>query len=139
PTVINLYGTSGTFGPDVVQLIGPGAPQTSFHGSLIIDPSNQTITFVKTSNFTNAVNSFNPQTGVLAAGTYSVTFRSASNGFKDLLGAPLDGTATGNPAGANYTTTFVVATTPTQIVGIPAFARGPNTAANINLPNNLAF
>ena len=139
PKQINLYDSQGTFGPDDVLLTGPGAPQTSIHGSLIIDPSNQTITFVKTSTFTNSINSFNPQTGVLAAGTYTVTFRSATNGFADLLGAPLDGTASGNPAGSNFTTTFVVASTPAEVVGIPGFARGPNSAATINLPNNLAF
>ena len=137
PAQINLYDTSGTFGPDDVLLTGPSSPQTSIHGSLIIDPNNKTITFVKTSTFTTAVNSFNPQTGVLTAGTYTVTFRSASNGFKDLLGAPLDGTASGNPAGSNYTTTFVVAATPTQVVGIPGFARGPNSAQTINLPNTV--
>jgi hypothetical protein len=139
PNVVNLYDTSGAFGPDDVILTGPASSQTSFHGSLIIDPTDTTITFVKTSTFTNNANNFNPQTGVLAAGTYTVTFRSAANGFKDLLGAPLDGTASGNPAGSNYTTTFVVATTPTQVVGIPGFARGPDSAHAINLPNTAAF
>ena len=115
-------------------LTGPGAPQISIHGSLIIDPSDQTITFVKTSNFTGA--SFNPSTGVLAAGTYTVTFRSATNGFVDSLGDPLDGANNGNPAGSNYVATFVVGATPAVTVGIPAFARGPDSADAINLPNS---
>ena len=139
PAQINLYDSQGTYGPDDVLLTGPSSPQTSIHGSLIIDASNQTITFVKTSTFTTNVNSFNPQTGVLAAGTYTVTFRSATNGFVDSLGGPLDGTSSGNPAGSNFTTTFVVAPAASVAVGIPGFARGPNTGATINLPNNLAF
>ena len=115
-------------------LTGPGAPQISIHGSLIIDPSDQTITFVKTSNFTSVT--FNPGTGVLAAGTYTVTFRSATNGFADSLGDPLDGLNNGNPAGSNYVATFVVAAPPGGRVGIPAFARGPDSVDPINLPNS---
>ena len=69
----------------------------------------------------------------LNPGTYTVTFRSAVNGFADLLGAPLDGANTGNPAGSNYVGTFVVGATPT-VVGIPSFARGPNSGQTIELP-----
>ncbi len=56
----------------------------------------------------------------------------------DILNAPLDGANNGNPAGSNYVATFVVATPPgaTAIVGIPAFARGPDSADAINLPNS---
>ncbi len=114
-------------------LTGPNAPQISFHGSLIISANDQTITFVKTSNFTGA--GFNPGTGVLSAGTYTVTFRSAASGFVDSLNGPLDGLNNGNPAGSNYVTTFVV-TTPPVVVAIPAFARGPDSVDTINLPNS---
>ena len=72
---------------------------------------------------------------MLAAGTYTVTFRSASNGFVDSLGDPLDGANNGNPAGSNYIATFVV-TAPPVVVGIPAFARGPDSVDAINLPNS---
>ncbi len=133
PSLINLYDESGTFGPDDVLLTGPSAPQISFHGSLLISANDQTITFVKTSNFLGS--SFNPATGVLAAGTYTVTFRSASNGFSDALADPLDGAGTGNPAGNNYTATFVVAAPPV-VVGVPSFARGPDSVDAINLPNS---
>ena len=135
PSVINLYDASGSFGADDVLLTSASSPQVSFHGSLFISPNDQTITFVKTSNFTGA--GFDPSTGVLSAGTYTVTFRSASNGFKDSLGAPLDGANSGNPIGSNYVATFVVAAAPPVVVGIPAFARGPNNAAQVQLPNNL--
>jgi hypothetical protein len=132
PSQVNLYDAGGAWGSTDVQLTGPGAPQISFRGSLLIDPSDQTITFVKTSSFTGL--NFNPQTGVLAAGTYTVTLRSASNAFKDLLGAPLDGANNGSAAGSNYVATFVVGSTP-AVVGIPSFARGPDSTTAINLPN----
>ena len=133
PSLINLYDANGADGPDDVLLTSSSSPQISFHGSLIIDPSDQTITFVKTSDFDGP--NFNPQTGVLAPGIYTVTLRSASNGFVDLLGKPLDGANNGNPAGSNYVAIFVVAATPV-VVGIPAFARGPDSADIIDLPNN---
>ncbi len=129
---INLYDSTGGGGIDDVVLTGPNAPQVSIHGSLIISANDQTITFVKTSNFTSA--NFNPGTGLLSAGTYTVTFRSATNGFVDSLNGPLDGANNGNPAGSNYTATFVV-TTPPVVVAIPDFARGPDSVDTINLPN----
>ncbi len=133
PTTLNLYDASGGGGVDDVLLTGPGALQVSLHGSLIISSNDQTITFVKTSNFTGV--DFNPGTGVLAAGTYTVTFRSTLSGFVDSLGDPLEGANNGNPAGSNYVATFVVAAPP-AVVGIPAFARGPDSADPINLPNS---
>ncbi len=131
--MLSLYDASSGGGIDDVLLTGPGATQTSFHGALIVSANDQTITFVKTSNFTGV--GFNPSTGVLAAGTYTVTFRSAATGFVDSLGDPLDGVNSGNPAGSNYVATFVVAAPPVS-VGIPAFARGPDGADPINLPNS---
>ena len=138
PSLINLYDANGVDGADDVLLTSANSPQISFHGSLIIDPSDQTITFVKTSDFTGST--FDPSTGVLPAGTYTVTFRSASNGFVDLLGAPLDGANNGNPAGSNYVATFVVTAPPVAraTIGIPAFARGPDSVDTINLPNDVA-
>ncbi len=88
---------------------------------------------MKTSNFTGA--GFNPGTGVLSAGTYTVTFRSAASGFVDSLNGPLDGANNGNPAGSNYTATFVV-TTPPVVVAIPPFARGPDSVDTIDMPNS---
>ncbi len=133
PTLLDLYDASIGGGIDDVLLTGPNAPQISFHGSLIISPNDQTITFVKTSNFTGP--NFNPSTGVLAAGTYTVTFRSGSTGFVDSFNGPLDGADNGNPAGSNYVATFVVSAPPV-VVGIPAFARGPDSVDAINLPNS---
>ncbi len=128
PGSVNLYDTAGAIGAADVTLTSFGGPQISYRGSLIIDPTDSTITFVKTSNFTGV--NFNPSTGVLSAGTYTVTFRSASNGFTDLSGNLLD-------SGSNYVATFVV-TAPPVVVGIPSFARGP-TGSDFNVPNTAIF
>ena len=85
-------------------------------------PPDTSFTFVATS-------------GVLAAGTYTVTLVSGASGIKDTSGVELDGTDSGIP-GNNYVTTFTVASTPSVVLSIPDFARGPNSAANILLPNN---
>ncbi len=127
PTNINLYDTAGALGPDDVTLTAAGGPSTSYHGSLIIDPLDNTITFVKTDVATGST--FNPSTGVLAAGTYTATFRSASNGFTDMSGGCLNGTS-----GDNYVTTFVV-TTPPVAIGLPDFAAGPGNT--VNEPNTI--
>ena len=74
---------------------------------------------------------------MLAAGTYTVTFRSASNGFVDSLGDPLDGASNGNPAGSNYVATFVVAAPP--VVGRhPRLRPWAGQRDPINLPNSAA-
>ena len=131
PTQINLYDAGGLYGPDDVLLTAANSPQVSFHGSLILSGGNTTITFVKTSLLTSP--NFNPTTGVLTAtsypATYTVTLRGASNGFKDLLGAPLEGVN----SGGNYVATFVV-TAPPVVVGLPSFARGPDSVDAVNVP-----
>ncbi len=120
PTTLSLYSA-----PDDVLLVnGTGH---SVRGSLVLNtaagaPPDTSFTFVATS-------------GVLAAGTYTVTLVSGSSGIKDPSGVELDGTDTGNP-GNNYVTTFTVAATPSVVLSIPDFARGPNSTANILLPNN---
>ena len=109
-SLINLYSTAtGGQGPADVTLVG--ASNGPVTGSLIVTPGNQTITFVETG-------------GVLAPDTYTVTFRSAANGFVDLSGNLLDGNADGTP-GDNYTTTFTVAPSSARVLALPDFARGP--------------
>ena len=102
---------------------------------MILSSDDMTVTFVKTSLLTSP--NFNPTTGVLTAtsypATYTVTFRSTSNGFKDSLGEPLDGLNNGSMAGSNYVATFVVSAPPV-VVGIPSFARGPDSNDAINVP-----
>ena len=136
PSLLNLYDSTssiptGQYGPADVTLVGPGF--TVIRGSLVIDPTDTTITFIKTSTFTSPT--FNPATGVLAPGNYSVTFRSASNGFVDLAGDLLDGNNDGLP-GDSFSAGFSVGATPV-VVGVPAFARRPNGSQTIELPNNV--
>ncbi len=120
PTTLSLY-----YAPDDVLLVnGSGGV---IRGSLALNtasgaPPDTSFTFVATS-------------GVLAAGTYTVTLVSGSSGITDTSGIPLDGTDSGVP-GNNYVTTFTVASTPSVVLSIPDFARGPNSTANILLPNN---
>ncbi|HYV36642.1 MAG TPA: NHL repeat-containing protein, partial [Gemmataceae bacterium] len=102
---------------------------TPIKGTLLIDPSNTSMTFVKSGTGT---------AGVLSAGSYSLTFRSASDGFKDTSGSTLgflDGNNDGVP-GDNYLTTLTVVSTPGVILNIPDFARGPDSSRNVRIPNN---
>ena len=130
PSLISLYNYGASGGPDDVLLDSASGPQLSYRGSLVIDPSDRTITFVKTSTFTSV--NFSPSTGVLAAGTYTVTLRTASNGFQDQAGHFLDGLDEGD-TGFNYVATFVVTGTP-AVVGVPAFARGPSNVVESPMP-----
>ena len=119
PATLVLY--SGI--PDVILANGAGQ---DVHGSLVVNtapgsPADTSFIFVATS-------------GVLPAGTYTVTLISGSSGIKDPSGAELDGTDSGVP-GNNYVTTFTVTSTPSVILSIPDIARGPDSAANIVLPN----
>ncbi len=120
PTTLSLY-----YAPDDVLLVKGSA--AFIHGSLALNtasgsPPDTSFTFVATS-------------GVLTAGTYTVTLVSGVSGIKDTSGVELDGTASGIP-GNSYVTTFTVASTPSVVLSIPDFARGPNSSANILLPNN---
>jgi hypothetical protein len=131
PTSVLMY-TSGT-APDDITLATTGS-QIAVRGSMLVNPTDTSITFVKTDSIT-AAGTFNPANGLLAAGTYTVTLRtltSSGNGFQDALGNALDGKDTGQ-GGANYQLTFSVAA-PSVVVGIPDFARGPANADAVFLP-----
>jgi subtilisin family serine protease len=125
---LHLYdAASAGYGPPDVTLVGPSG---TVRGSLLIDPSNTSFTFVKTGGPVGG-----GTTGLLAAGTYTVTFVSGATAFRDATGALLDGNNSGSN-GTNYVTTFT-ATAPTGVtVTIPDFARGPDSTDFINVPNN---
>jgi hypothetical protein len=126
---IPLYdAASASYGPPDVTLVGSGGIGT-VRGSLIIDPSNTSFTFVKTDLTVGGGTS-----GLLAPGTYTVTFLSGPTGFKDSSGVALDGN--GDGTSHNYVTTFTVAAPTGVVVSIPDFARGPDGNDVINLPNN---
>ncbi len=126
PSILSIYDGLGVSGPADVTVDGPSG---AVRGSLLLNSADTQITFVKTDLVSSA-----PLAGVLAAGTYTVTLRSAVNGFQDSAGGLLDGNDSGTP-GVNYVATFVVASTSSPVLSIPDFARGPDSAANVELPN----
>ena len=128
PSTVNLY-TTGSLPDDV--LLTPNT-QISIRGSVVFTPPTNVggsptgFTFVKTAT-ASALGGFNPASGLLAAGIYTVTLRSykaGGSGFEDLLGDPLNGSGSGDLA-SNFVATFSVSAPPTA-VGIPDFARGPS-------------
>jgi len=114
PADLNLYDSgAGLLGAADATLTGPGG---AVRGSLVVDPGLTRVTFVATG-------------GVLAAGSHTVTLRSAANGFKDASAGLLDGDANG-AAGGDYATSFTVSST-ARVVSVPDFARGAGQPANV--------
>ena len=130
--VLNLYDNSScTLGPVDVTLVR-ASNGASIRGSLVVDAvagrsgsdGATRITFIETGQ-SGVLGSAAPSTlfGVLPDGTYTVTLRSATNGFKDTNGNLLDGNGDGTP-GDNFVTTFVVSNPANSvIVSLPDFAR----------------
>ncbi len=140
PNDLTLYGANKTTVQDVTLVgthVGP------IHGSLVIDPSNMSVTFKATASYLLELNGLAQSatvSAVLPDDTYKVTLVSGSgaNGFVDALGAHLDG---GNNGGhANFTTSFTTQyqASATPVLGIPDFARGPDGNAPIKVPNDSA-
>jgi hypothetical protein len=113
---INLYDTqTGGLGQADVTLVG--AATGAVRGTLVLDPDGMAVTFIRTG-------------GELLPDTYTVTLRSASNGFRATTGTLLDGNADGTP-GDNYTATFAVAPSTAVSVRVPDFMRGPGQLVQI--------
>jgi hypothetical protein len=129
PADVALFGSSAKTVPDVTLV---GKASGPIGGTLLIDPSNMSVTFKATNS---SLASFFG-TPVLADDTYTVTLvsGSGSSGFLDALGAGLDGADNGGHA--DYTTTFTVTNAGKSILSIPDFARGPDGANAIKLPND---
>ncbi len=116
---INLYTTSGgAMGSADVTV--QGASTGAVKGSVVF--SGTTMTFVASG-------------GTLAADTYTVTLRSAADGFTDAAdGELLDGERNTNfpsgngTAGGNFVTTFTVGAGTSVSVGFADIARGPGQA-----------
>ena len=141
PSTVNLFTTTGL--PNDV-LLATTNTQVSLRGSLVFNPPTNVggsptgFTFVKTASVT-ATGTFNPSSGLLAAGKYTLTLRSynaGSSGFQDAIGGALDGTNSGTN-GTNFQITFSVSAPPVA-VGIPGFARGPSNTDAIFLPSTLS-
>jgi hypothetical protein len=134
-SAINLYSAPSDPMPDDVILSRANA-QVSVRGSIVVT-SPTSFTFVK-SDTVGVLGTFNPASGLLTPGKYTVTLRAftpGSNGFEDALGDSLDGTNTAQ-SGVDYTITFSVAAPPVA-VGIPDFARGPSNTDVIFLPSTI--
>ncbi len=120
-TPLNLYDDqSGILGPADVTLIGDTTG--TVRGSLILSANHRQATFVATG-------------GPLAPDTYTVTLRSANNGFQDIAGNLLDGNSDGTP-GDDFTSTFVITSGPANevLVSVPDFTRG--FGQTVDLPTN---
>ncbi len=119
--VLNLYDTqSGGLGAADVVLQGAASGPVS--GSLVVDPSLRSITFIKSGD-------------PLAPDNYTVTLRSAVDGFIDATGQLLDGNDDGTE-GDDYVDTFAVpeAVPNSVTISIPDVVRGPGQ--DVNLPAN---
>jgi subtilisin family serine protease/subtilisin-like proprotein convertase family protein len=120
PATLNLYDTEGGgIGP--VDIIFAGATSGSIRGSAVVDPNLRRLTFVRS-------------VGLMVPDNYSVTLRSAADGFINPVVGQLDGDANG-VAGGNFTQTFSIPPYPFGVplanVSIPSFARGPGQAINV--------
>ena len=110
-----------------VTLIGPSGP---VEGSLVLDTTSNTITFVAT----NTVSMVNNSEPILPAGTYTAVVHAsaADNGFQALNsgGGFLDGLGTGIAGSGDFTAKFVVNVTTmnTAVLWVPATADGPGQA-----------
>ncbi len=125
PADLTLYGSNLKTVADVVLSGNNGVGPV--HGSLIIDPANQSFTFKATASYLQLLNSIHGgnDSVVLPDATYTVKLisGSGSNGLLDALGAGLDGA--NNAGHANYTTTFTThyQANATPVLALPDFAR----------------
>ena len=137
PADLALYGARPNAVDDVVMT---GARIGAIHGTLLIDQASQSITFKATANYLVLLNSLHSgnDSVVLPDGTYTVSLVSGSSniGFLDSLGSGLDGANNGGHA--NFLTTFTThyQANATPVLGIPDFARGPDSNTPIVVPNN---
>ncbi|NQV25187.1 MAG: VCBS repeat-containing protein [Rhodopirellula sp.] len=115
-SVLNLFAGQNTPNalPDAVLTDGSGSTVT---GSLVYDAATKSITFVKTG-------------GAFAAGNYTLTLSSRSDGFIDASGELLDGDSDGT-AGGDFQTSFTVDSTTDRTLSIKDFARGPRQAVEL--------
>ena len=113
---LNLYDAFAV-GAGAADLVVEGAVVGGVAGSIAV--TGPSVTFVATG-------------GTLAADTYSVTLRSAADGFKDDTGRLLDGNADGIPGG-DFAGTFEVAdpVLGSVTLSLPDVVRGPGQEVNI--------
>src|SRR5262249_50695380 len=126
---VHLYDASAAgFGPPDVTLVGQSTG--AVRGSLLLNATSTGFTLIKTSTASGGGTG-----GLLAPDTYTVTLVSGVTAFHGAAGGPLGGNGI---SPSNYTTTFTVAASTAVVVSLPDFARGPDSAHAINVPNNSA-
>ena len=117
---LNMYDVAGlNFGAADVTLVG--ASVGKIRGSVAITPNQRQLTFITT-------------TGRLPADNYTLTLRSAANGFHDQTGSGelFDGDGNGD-VGGDFVYHFTVAAEPAGAVAVvaPNFSRGPGQSVNL--------
>ncbi len=138
PADLTLYGANVSAVDDVVMTGNNGVGP--IHGSLIIDPTNQSLTFKATSSYLGLLNSQKNgnKSVVLPDAIYTVKLISGSNGngFLDARGAGLDGANAGGHA--NYTTTFTTSyqANATPVLGVPDFRAAPTATRRFKYPQS---
>jgi hypothetical protein len=126
-TSLNVAGGSVTLSG---KLSGP------VPGTFVVDATGTSATFKATSTYLQTF--FDEWT--LPNDTWTVTLKSgtgsSATGFFDASGAPLDGANNGGHA--DFVTTFDTSADGKAALGVPDFARGPDSASTIKVPNNSA-
>ena len=114
PARLNLYATQ-TGGQGAADVVLVGATTGAVTGSLVLDDDRTGFTFVKTGS-------------ALATDVYTLTLRSAADGFVDTAGRWLDGNNDGLDGG-NFTSKYSVNASG-ALLSIIDIARGPGQAVN---------
>lgn len=115
---LNLFDTSNA-NRGLADMTVVGASSGPVLGSLVVNLDRQGLRFIKAG-------------GVLAADTYTLTLRSAADGFEDVGGRLLDGNMDG-VEGDDFVTTLVVAEPAANsvILELPDFVRGPGQEVHV--------
>ncbi|GAB4540792.1 MAG: hypothetical protein Tsb0014_32290 [Pleurocapsa sp.] len=116
--VLNLYH-QGKSDPQLIDITLTGETVGEISGSVVLDDTQQTLTFIKTG-------------AILAPDNYTVTLAGRNDGIVDRDGNSLDGDEDGTPEG-DYITSFTVAPTEDKVLSVADFARG--TGQTVDIPN----
>ena len=116
-TKLNLVDSNNVNGASDLTLVG--AVSGAVRGSVVLDADGRGFTFIKSG-------------GPLVADTYTLTLRSAANGFVDAAGNLLDGNGDGT-AGDDLVRTFTVTAIPetTVVLSVGDFVRGAGQTVNL--------
>ena len=125
PSEVDLYDGLDASNdiPDATLVRTDGAAPENIDGSLIWNDDNTKVWFVATG-------------GTLDPGTYVSTLRSATDGFRDAAGDPLDGDGDDSPGGDRVDTFAITAA---RSIGVRDFMRGPGQDLDIDNSLNISI